>query len=122
MRIKIYCPVCNLHFALKEEVQEGQQVICPICAARLEIVRTSPEIETRRYPQDPETEIRERVSLKDAYSISVEATGARRCRSAINLFLYPGDTVEVSGESYEVSIISYVINRGEEYMDVHEAR
>ena len=64
----------------------------------------------------------ERVSLKDAYSISVEATGARRCRSAINLFLYPGDTVEVSGESYEVSIISYVINRGEEYMDVHEAR
>lgn len=61
MRIKIYCPVCNLHFASKEEVQEGQQVICPICAARLEIVQTSPEIETRRYPQDPETEIRERV-------------------------------------------------------------
>ena len=61
MRIKIYCPVCSLHFALKEEVREGQQVICPICAARLEIVRTSPEIETRRYPQDPETEIRERV-------------------------------------------------------------
>lgn len=61
MKNKIYCPVCNLSFAYNGEVQEGQQVICPICAARLEIVQTSPEIETRRYPQDPETEIRERV-------------------------------------------------------------
>ncbi|MFW5971240.1 MAG: ferredoxin-thioredoxin reductase catalytic domain-containing protein, partial [Desulfovermiculus sp.] len=39
----------------------GQQVTCSICAARLEIIEVSPEIKTRRYPQDPESEIRERV-------------------------------------------------------------
>lgn len=61
MKNRIYCPVCQLTFIHKQEVQQGQQVICPICAARLELLEVSPEIKARRYPQEPEAEIRERV-------------------------------------------------------------
>ncbi len=61
MKNRIYCPVCRLNFIYQQEVQQGQQVICPICAARLELLEISPEIKTRRYPQEPEAEIRERV-------------------------------------------------------------
>jgi hypothetical protein len=62
MATKIFCPVCMMRFAPPGEVQEGQQVVCPICAARLEVTQVGPEeIQARRFPQDPEAEIRERV-------------------------------------------------------------
>ncbi len=58
---RIFCPVCRIPFIHNQEVQSGRQVICPICAARLELIQISPEILARRYPQEPEAEIRERV-------------------------------------------------------------
>jgi hypothetical protein len=61
MKNNIFCPVCSVNFIYREEVKNGDQLICPICGARLEITAVSPAIMTRRFPQEPETEIRERI-------------------------------------------------------------
>ncbi len=61
MKLKIYCPVCRINFMYGEEVFVGKQVICPICAARLEIRETEPEIRAERFPMEPEAEISERI-------------------------------------------------------------
>lgn len=63
MKNKIYCPVCQIHFLYREAPEEGRVVICPICGAKLEITGDAAEgeIPSRKYPQSPEEEIRERV-------------------------------------------------------------
>ncbi len=61
MKHKIYCEVCRVSFIHKGDVKPGAAVICTVCGARLEVVAVEPHIEARRYPQEPEREIRERV-------------------------------------------------------------
>lgn len=61
MSHKVYCPVCRVNFPVREELETGQQVICPVCGARLEITATQPEIKSRKYPQTPDEEIADRV-------------------------------------------------------------
>lgn len=61
VKVKIFCPVCRVDFIYREEVFVGKQVICPICAARLEILETEPLIKAERFAMDPEAEIEERI-------------------------------------------------------------
>jgi len=61
MKNKILCPVCQVPFIMKEPPVENSAVLCPVCGAKLEITASSPEIMVRRFPQEPEVEIRERV-------------------------------------------------------------
>lgn len=60
MKHKIYCEVCRVSFLYRDEVEKGKVVICTVCGAELEITAVEPEIKASRYPQDPETEIRNR--------------------------------------------------------------
>ncbi len=60
MKHKIYCEVCRVSFVYRDEVEKGKVVVCTVCGAELEINETEPEIKASRYPQDPETEIRNR--------------------------------------------------------------
>ena len=63
MKNKIFCPVCEIHFLYREPAEEGTPVICPICGAKLQIMGPAAggEIPSRKYPQPPHEEIRERV-------------------------------------------------------------
>lgn len=61
MKYKIYCPVCRLDFLSTEVPAIKAVVICPICAARLEIAEVAPGAVGRRLSQDAVEEIRERV-------------------------------------------------------------
>lgn len=61
MKHKIYCEVCQVSFIHQGGVEKGAAVVCTVCGAKLEIVAVEPEIEARRYLQEPEQEIRERV-------------------------------------------------------------
>lgn len=61
MKHKIYCEVCRVEFIYREAVEKGTVLICPVCGAGLEITAVEPEIKARRYPREPEAEIRERV-------------------------------------------------------------
>jgi len=61
MANKVYCPVCRVSFLHKEQLALGQVLICPVCGAKVEITALEPEILTRKLPQDPRTEIYERV-------------------------------------------------------------
>jgi len=58
---KIYCEVCRVSFIYNGEPEVGAAIICTVCGARLEVLSGHPEVEARRYPQDPEEEIRERA-------------------------------------------------------------
>ncbi len=60
MKFKIYCEVCRVSFVYREEPALGQVMICTVCGAELEIIELAPEVKARRYPQDPETEMRNR--------------------------------------------------------------
>ncbi len=90
-KVKVYCPVCQVTFAVDatEEMGPGTVVICTVCGAKLELTSDPVPIsdehgkankkdqgsrisidksapmwlgaESRKYPQEPETEIRERV-------------------------------------------------------------
>ncbi len=60
MKSKIYCEVCRVSFVYREEPVKDHVVICTVCGAELEITELEPEVKARRYPQDPETEIRNR--------------------------------------------------------------
>jgi hypothetical protein len=60
VKSKIYCEVCRVSFVYREEPVKGQVVVCTVCGAELEITDLEPEVKARRYPQDPETEIRNR--------------------------------------------------------------
>lgn len=61
MSNRVFCPVCLVSFIIKDPLKEKDTVLCPICGAKLEITAVSPEITARRFPQEPEAEIRERV-------------------------------------------------------------
>lgn len=61
MENKIYCPVCRLSFLSKEVLTPGLVLLCPICGAKVEITALEPEITSRKLPQEPRTEIYERV-------------------------------------------------------------
>ncbi|MEW5785788.1 MAG: ferredoxin-thioredoxin reductase catalytic domain-containing protein [Bacillota bacterium] len=61
MKHKIFCAVCRLSFLHWGEAAAGAVVVCAVCGAKLEIIALEPEIKARRYPQEPETAIRERV-------------------------------------------------------------
>ncbi len=60
MKHKIYCEVCLISFLYRDKLEKGKVVICTICGAELEINAVEPEVVASRYPQDPETEIRNR--------------------------------------------------------------
>ena len=60
MKSKIYCEVCRVPFIYREEPVKGQVVVCTVCGAELEITDLEPEVKARRFPQDPEIEIRNR--------------------------------------------------------------
>ncbi len=60
MKHKVYCEVCRLSFLYRDELEIGKVVTCTICGAELQITALEPEIAASRYPQDPETEIRNR--------------------------------------------------------------
>lgn len=61
MKSKIFCPVCQVSFVHKEEIDKGKIVTCLVCGAILEITETTPEISASRPVMEPESEIRERV-------------------------------------------------------------
>ncbi len=61
MKHKIFCEVCRVSFIHRGELKAGAAVICTVCGARLEVLEVEPEIKARRFPQEPEQEIRERV-------------------------------------------------------------
>jgi hypothetical protein len=58
---KIYCEVCQVSFVHKGELAAGAAVVCTVCGAKLEVTAIEPEITARRYPGEPEAEIRQRV-------------------------------------------------------------
>jgi len=61
-KVKIYCPVCQVKFLFKGDIEPERAVTCTVCGAKLQILTVSGEKATaKRYPQDPEAEIRERV-------------------------------------------------------------
>lgn len=60
MKHKIYCEVCRISFVYRDKLEKGKVVVCTVCGAELEINAVEPEIVASRYPQDPETEIRNR--------------------------------------------------------------
>lgn len=61
MTNKVFCPVCLVTFIMKEPPEADGTLLCPVCGAKLEITATSPEIMVRKFPQEPEVEISERV-------------------------------------------------------------
>ncbi|HBX22910.1 MAG TPA: hypothetical protein DEF34_04640 [Desulfotomaculum sp.] len=61
MNNKVYCPVCRVSFAVREPLEKGKELICPVCGARLEIEAIEPEIKSRKKPQTPDEEINDRV-------------------------------------------------------------
>jgi len=60
MKHKIYCEVCRISFVYRDKLEKGKVVVCTVCGAELEINAVEPEVAASRYPQDPETEIRNR--------------------------------------------------------------
>jgi len=60
MKHKIYCEVCRISFIYRDKLEKGKVVVCTVCGAELEITAIEDEISASRYPQDPETEIRNR--------------------------------------------------------------
>ncbi len=60
------------------------------------------------------------VPLEKTSYRNVDAAGLRRYRSKVDLWLRPGDTVQVDEESFEVGYISYTIEPGREAMEVVE--
>jgi len=56
-----FCPVCRTPFVIKEDLEKGAVIICPVCGARLEITALDPEVKVRKFPQSPIDEITERV-------------------------------------------------------------
>lgn len=62
MPSKVYCPVCQVSFPAGQELAPGLRLVCPVCGADLEITGLEGETaQTRRYPQEPEPEIRQRI-------------------------------------------------------------
>ncbi len=62
MSSKVYCPVCQVSFPARQELELGQLVVCPVCGAELEITDLDGETApARRYPQEPEAEMRQRA-------------------------------------------------------------
>lgn len=61
MANKVYCPVCQVSFIHKETLTPGQILLCPVCAAKVEIVAVGPPPESRKLPQNDRDEIYERV-------------------------------------------------------------
>lgn len=61
------------------------------------------------------------VALQGASYRTVNAEGKRRYRCDVDLFLRPGDTAEVGGETFPVGYISYFIGPGRETMEIEEA-
>lgn len=59
---KIYCGVCRVSFYYREPLREGEVILCPVCAAKLEIILLrEKEAEARKLPQEPRDEIYDRV-------------------------------------------------------------
>lgn len=58
---KVLCPVCLVPFIIKNPPADNAAVLCPVCGAKLEITATVPEIMVRKFPQEPQVEISERV-------------------------------------------------------------
>lgn len=61
------------------------------------------------------------VSLSGASYRTLTTDSLRRFRCEVDLWLRPGDTVTVEGESFAVGYISYTIGKGQEVMEITEA-
>lgn len=61
MKAKVFCPVCQVSFIVKEQPNPGAVLICPVCGARLEVLETIPELLARKARQEPTEEINERT-------------------------------------------------------------
>lgn len=61
MKVKVLCPVCLVPFLTREPLQPGATLTCPVCGAKLEVADASRDIQMRRFPQEPQAEIRERI-------------------------------------------------------------
>jgi len=59
---KIFCPVCQVSFILREEKKAGKKITCPVCGAVLVLEKDNSSWLARR-PDDltPEEEIRARI-------------------------------------------------------------
>jgi len=62
MENRIFCPVCRISFLSKEHLSTGMVLVCPICGAKVELTALEPEIQTRKFPQEPQEEIYDRVA------------------------------------------------------------
>ena len=60
MKLKIYCPVCEVHFLVKDPLKKGDTVICLVCGAKLVVDQEEP-IVASRFTQPPLDEILERI-------------------------------------------------------------
>ncbi len=60
------------------------------------------------------------VTLSKASYRNVDASGLRRYRCEVDLWIRPGDTVEIEGESFTVGFISYIIGVRQEVMELVE--
>ncbi len=68
------------------------------------------------------------VTITDPYVVTLTGAnyrnltdGKKRYRCNVDLWLRPGDTVEIEGEQFQVGFISYTIGAGQEVMEIVEA-
>ncbi len=54
------CPVCNIPFSV-EATDADQEIICPVCAAKLQFDGPPARSVLRRYPEEPAQEINGRA-------------------------------------------------------------
>lgn len=63
MKAKATCPVCQVAFVLQQDYQAGETLVCPVCGAKLIVIKSGSEVvEVEKAPQTPEEEINQRVS------------------------------------------------------------
>ncbi|MCR6544424.1 ferredoxin-thioredoxin reductase catalytic domain-containing protein [Dehalobacterium formicoaceticum] len=60
MKDKLFCPVCEVSFILKNPLKKGDTVVCPVCGAKLVVDGEEP-LSASRFPQPPLNEIVERI-------------------------------------------------------------
>ncbi len=62
MKNKVYCEVCQVKFIFHGQVKRDQVIVCTVCGAELKIEEVQPDVRAVRFSEDPEKEIRTRVS------------------------------------------------------------
>jgi len=62
-----------------------------------------------------------KVNINKVTYKNTNASGLRRYRSAVDLWVRPGDTAVMDGEEITVGLITYTIQKGQEVMEIEEA-